>query len=449
MKKQLISALGMMAMALSLGSGCLVVSGDDDHRPQGCVEDCHEYEVCQTYCDAWECWDECWYETECEVFCPAPAPATPVTPSTPSSPPANGDACLCDIDCASGDVCISDRCVEKADNNKNATAGLCQACESTNDCVEDDARCIRLNYEQSDKQGEKVCSRTCEVDSDCPISFECVNVSQEVGVPAQCLPKIDAGASTRTCTNDASLECVKAKDCGVGESCVNNVCTAPSSAECTSASDCGSGEACRSFKCVAMETPECVDRSDCAASEICIDAKCTPQSTSCVFNSECDGGKCVDGACTASCQEHADCGPYERCRVPQGATNGLCEPVECRRSADCSAGQLCVDANCEQGCTTDAECGAGFVCGDNGYCKQDPNIECRSTSECAQDELCESGECKPACTCNQDCASGQVCNLTTNVCDTITGGSGQPVEIQCANSCDCPSGQSCTENVCG
>ena len=53
MKKQLITALGLMAATLTFGSGCLVVTGDGDDYHSGCYEDCVEYETCQTYCDAW------------------------------------------------------------------------------------------------------------------------------------------------------------------------------------------------------------------------------------------------------------------------------------------------------------------------------------------------------------------------------------------------------------
>jgi Cys-rich repeat protein len=440
MKKQLVTALGLMAAALTFGSGCLVVTGDgEENYHGGCYEDCIERETCQTYCDAWECWDECWYETTCDVTCPDPPPA--------SRPGNSYDECLCDIDCVRGESCVSGACVPRAeDNNDNGASGLCQACESSHDCVEDDARCVRLNYDHSDKQGEKICSRTCETDNDCPTSFECVNVSQEVGVPAQCLPRAPAGAE-RTCTNNPSLECVKAKDCAVGESCVNNECVAPTTAECSANSECGSGEVCKDYKCVDQTQSGCIDRNDCAANEICIDGECVGQNSSCIFNSECDNGKCVDGTCIAGCTSHDDCGPYERCRIPENGTEGLCEQVECRRSSDCSAGEMCVDANCEKSCTKAADCEGGFVCGDNGYCEQDPNVECRTTAECAQDEMCMDGECKQACTCNQDCSGGQVCDLTNNTCVDAGGNGGMPT--QCANDCDCPSGQTCNNNTCG
>lgn len=433
MKKQLLTALGLAVTAMTFSSGCLVIS-DGDRGQVGCYEDCYDYQVCETYCDAWECWDECWYETSCDVQCPDPQPGTPAASD-----------CLCDIDCAQGDICIGGTCVAPSnDSNDNAEAGLCQACESTHDCVEDDARCIRLNYEHATKTGEKICSRICELDDDCPIGFECVNVSQEVGVPAQCLPKAGSDGD-RTCTNNAELECVKAKECGVGESCVNNECTAPSAAECSDEQACGAGQVCRDFKCIAEETPECIDRNDCAADEICIDGACAAQNDSCVFNSECDNGKCVDGECIAGCSENADCGPYERCRKPEGGAQGLCEAIECRRTSDCEAGQVCVDAVCETSCSDSSPCDNGYQCNSNDFCERDPSVECLVTAECGADEICTGGACQTACGCNQDCPTEQVCNLETGACEQP--GTSEPAQ-SCNTTCDCPSGQSCDEGVC-
>lgn len=431
MKKRLLTTLGLLTAAMTFSTGCLVVTGDEDQREDGCYEDCQQYEVCETYCDPWECWDECWYESVCDVHCPAEVQV-------------DTDECLCDIDCAAGDICVSGTCVDRSPTPDTAAAGLCQACLSTNDCVEEDARCVRLNYEHSSKTGEKICSRVCELDDDCPIGFECVNVSQEVGVPAQCLPKAGEDGE-RTCTNNAELECVKANECGVGESCVNNECVSPTGAECRSDSECDGGEVCQSYRCVDAGTPECVDRNDCAANEICIDGECTTQNDSCVFNSECDDGKCVDGTCIASCTSNDQCGPYERCRIPQGGTEGLCEQVECRRSSDCAAGSVCVDAVCEQACDANADCGAGFVCNNNGYCETDPNVECRTTAECAANEICNNGACQEACGCNQDCPTDQVCDMDTGTCEDLA----QPEPAaECETTCDCPSGQACVDGTC-
>ena len=443
MTTPLMTRLFCMAAATALwattSTGCLLVGGQ---TPEGCFEDCYEEQVCSTYCDAWSCWDECWYDTVCDLQCPVVDDTVDVVPTV---------ECIDDIDCVLGTVCTNSVCVEPASNSKNnAKAGLCQACESTSECVEADARCVRLNYEHASKSGEKICSRICEIDDDCPINFECVNVSSEVGVPAQCLPKAQQDGF-RTCTNNPSLECVKAKECGVGESCVDNSCVSPQKpgAQCSRSNPCAQGQLCRDQACVDVAAPECKERKDCAANEMCSPSgTCEVQNTSCVFNSECDGGKCVDGQCIAGCTKDAECGSYERCRIISGQTQGLCEAVECRRNADCDPGQVCADALCQTSCSATRPCASGFVCGASGVCEADMKVECRTTAECGKDKICDGNACIDPCMCNQDCATGQVCDSTAGVCKDPAAS--MPPAQTCQTNCDCPSGQSCGANkTCG
>ena len=442
MKTKILAAFGTMMAAMTFSTGCLVVTDNGYHDNNGCFQQCDDYQVCQTYCDAWSCWDECWYETTCDVTCPEPAPDVVLVD------------CIDDLDCSGGDICVADRCVQAGNGGADtAEAGLCQACESTNDCAQEDARCVRLNYQHSTKTGEKICSRVCEIDDDCPIHFECVNISDEVGVPAQCLPKIDASSNgdLRTCTNNATLECVKAKECSVGESCVNNECVRPGQTDgggCATDSECAEGESCRGSSCVPQSDIECVTQNDCSSGEICIDGACAQEKISCVFNSECgDNGKCVDGTCAAGCAQSTECGPYEYCRKSQGAANGLCEAMECRRTADCEAGNVCINAQCKPACDDDSQCDLGYACNSNRFCERDADVECLATAECGAEQLCLDNACVNACGCNQDCADGEVCDLDSGTCGAAD--SGEPA-VTCANDCDCPSGQSCSmEGLCG
>lgn len=427
MKRSFLYCIGsMMLMALFL-QGCLIVS--ESHEYESC-NDCYDYEVCQTWCDSWDCWDECHWVTTCDYVCddggafyPSPDPVE----------------CYSALDCGSKEICVNDRC-QRQDTEDRGVSGLCQVCETSHDCVEEGALCIRLNSDRVSQQGERVCTRICDYNHECPTGFECVNISDESGVPSQCLPKKDAN-NLRTCNSAADLECVRANDCKVGESCVNNVCTGPKDAECSSQKQCGAGKECRNFKCESVASPECLTRTDCRASEVCIDGDCVKQNDSCVFNAECDGGACVNGECVASCSKDAECGPNERCRA------NLCEAIECRRSADCKAGNLCVEAKCEQACDKDAQCGTGFIC-KNSYCQADPNVECRSTAECARDEICTAGKCEAPCSCNQDCATGQVCNLDQGICEKAPANPGN-TPITCVDTCSCPSGLTCNNGVCG
>lgn len=442
MKLKMLAALGFILTTTTFGSGCLVVSGDQDRQcydecyQSSCYDDCRTYEVCDVYQDPWETWEECWYETECDQVCDTTC--TQVCEETWEAPQPSvvDNSCVCDLDCSANSVCVSGTCAPRKQDTQPGQAGLCQSCETSYDCGEPGAMCIRLNYDQGIQDGEKICARQCETNADCPQAFECVNVSAEAGASAQCLP-VDRN-NRRTCNPNPELECVRAKDCAVGESCVNNSCVGPNNAECDSHTACGAGKICRDFKCEDAQSPECVDRNDCSGTEICINGQCEAQNSSCVFNEECDGGKCVNGQCVASCTSNDQCGAYERCR------QGLCEAVECRRTADCAAGQVCVDANCEDSCNTTADCGSGYICSTHKYCTPDPNVQCRTNAECARDEVCDAGQCKTPCSCNQQCPVDQVCNAGSGTCEAIQ----QTPGTQCQDNCDCPSGQSCSNGTC-
>lgn len=429
MKPSIKAALALAFAVFNL-SGCLIVS---DTHEEGCYDDCHDYEVCETYCDPWECWDECYWETTCNTYCEDTTVDVNIDVTTTVD-------CFNDFDCGEGQICVADTCKPR-DTEENGLAGLCQTCSNNADCVEDDALCIRLNFDQATSTGEKVCTRTCEYNHDCPSGFECINVSSEVGVPAQCLP-VKGEFEKRTCNPSPELECVRATDCAVGESCVNNSCKGPNDAQCDSNNPCASGQTCRNFACVAVDAPECTTRTDCRSGEICIDGNCEAAAAEgCVFNNECDGGMCVDGTCLSTCNSNSDCGSAENCRA------GLCEPAECRRTADCGGGQICVDAACENTCnkTTGAGCTDGYSCNTLGYCEPDANVACRTNAECGRDEICTDGACVTPCTCNQDCGSGEVCDLNSGSCKAPAG---TPVTT-CETSCDCPSGETCTAGQCG
>lgn len=424
MKPVKLRLLAAVAFA-ALGSGCLIVS--ENQEAGACYEDCYDYQVCETYCDWWRCWDECWYETSCTTYCPDTV-ETPL-PSV---------ECYSAIDCGTGEICVNDYCRPR-DTEETGVSGLCQVCETNADCGEPGALCIRLNFDQATTTGESVCGRTCEYNHECPAGFECINIAVDNGTgTAQCLPVL-GDFEKRTCNPSPELECVRATDCAVGESCVNNSCKAPAEAECSSNKPCPSGQECRNFACVAANVPECTTRTDCASGELCIDGNCEAAAVACVFNAECDGGRCVDGQCRSTCSEDSQCANNERCRA------GLCEPLECRRSADCGAGEICVDAQCFDTCvaSTGIGCDAGYKCNNNGYCDVDPTIECRSNAECG-DEICQAGTCINPCTCNQDCSTGEVCNLNSGVCEAA----GAPI-TSCEDSCDCPSGKTCTNGTCG
>lgn len=95
----------------------------------------------------------------------------------------------------------------------------------------------------------------------------------------------------------------------------------------------------------------------------------------------------------AGCTTDGDCGGLLCVR-------GEC--VECVRSADCAAGQACVDGACaaeaEPECETTCDCGLGLVCED-GVCVEDGRPEPYCLTDCDCDygagETCVDGVCVP------------------------------------------------------
>ena len=296
--------VGLLAIGsvMFIGTGCYHLwDDDDDDVPPGCRRECGDVQVCRVVCDADRCWQRCGLVPACRVTCDR-----------------ERDPCSADADCFEGEVCVANRC-EPTDTESQGLAGLCQTCESSANCIEEDSRCVRINFDGATDAGENVCARACATRSDCPVGFECAVVSVEAGEEAtsQCLPLAD-DAGRRTCSANDALECVEASDCPLGDSCVDNTCVGPGTVACDVNVPCADGLECVDGACVA------------------------PSPESCVFSAECaEGQECVDGSCVVRCTADTDCGELESCFA------GACRLVECQRSADCPAGEVCVDATCQ------------------------------------------------------------------------------------------------------
>jgi len=406
--------------AFGFGSGCLITDGNSAGG-----DCCVNYEKCETVCDfTGNCRQSCWFEELCSDTCGGEAGEPGGEDSL--------DFCYHDGDCAGAEICVNNLC-RVPTTTERGEAGLCQACQTNSDCADPDALCVLLGDE--DAGGETVCTTPCG--SGCGEGFECKTIAGS----SQCLPKADANG-VRSCANVPELECVTARDCAAGESCVNNECEAPETAECSASNPCASGETCRLGECVEDNAPECADRNDCATGQTCEAGACVGGDETCVFNSECaEGAMCVNGKCFSDCSVDEECGRYEYCR------QGLCQPSECSGTQDCAGDEVCVDAICQPACdpnTSSDSCGEGYICADGGFCDRDPNVECRTSAECLRAEICIEGQCESPCTCNTDCAGGEVCNLDSGTCEVPADGGPE----SCDSVCDCVSGEQCVANEC-
>ncbi len=406
-RAQQILTVGVAALAImALGalSGCLITDGDSEGQHNtstgggfydDCYVDCEQEEVCQSFCDMSGCFEDCYIEEICVEVCDGGGGSGG---SGGGGTGGDSDRCYSKFDCPQGWSCHGGQCYEPG-SDVQGDAGLCQNCQSRDDCFEDGALCLGLNYNPDTGQGETICSRACSIDSDCPTGFECLNVTDEPGASDQCVPM--DGGEVGSCQAGGELECVSASDCGVAETCVNNTCQAPSDAECSDDAHCGTGERCEAYQCVDdSQGTQCVVSDDCSDDDaMCINGECVTEPQSCVFNTDCASSeRCVNGECTATCSSNDDCGSSQRCR------HGICEFIECYQTADCSTGEVCVEAKCEQTCSDNADCATGFRCSGFGYCEADPDVECRSSAECSADQICsDDGECMMACDVDDQC----------------------------------------------
>jgi Cys-rich repeat protein len=111
----------------------------------------------------------------------------------------------------------------------------------------------------------------------------------------------------------------------------------------------------------------------------------------------------MEGDCYYGCQSDLQCGSGDRCAVEQGTRICLPDPnppVTCTRSAQCSAGHVCLNGTCLQSCTETEQCKNLVDRCASGVCQPDrrPLGQCVLTSECAAGFVCLDGACVGACT---------------------------------------------------
>ena len=305
-------------------------------------------------------------------------------------------ACVVDTQCAAGEICTQNSCVQKqclgdADCaaptprcTVGATPQLCVACLGNSDCPN---------------------GGTCQGDHTCLAATGC----------AHCQPPTPAcNTASNTC-----VACVSPKDCATGETCTpQDTCV---STRCTSDNSCAALPA----------TPHCD-----TATGSCVQ---------CVSDGQCPAGnKCASGACKPVCTtatQAQDCpAATPVCRV---SPSPAC--VQCVASTDCPSGQVCTSSNTcvvqTTGCSSNATCPPATP-----VCVAPNCVQCAASADCKNGQGCDTA----AHTCTLTGGSGQICgpgkSCNTGLLCIDEGGLNGPV---CRPSCNpyaaaCASGTVCS-----
>lgn len=208
------------------------------------------------------------------------------------------------------------------------------------------------------------------------------------------------GPGDRTCTDDP--------ECGPGGMCIDGSCVDP---VCDEDADCGGGRLCIDFTCVDGPTT-CRTHGDCAVGSYCLEDvsadECTPSGV-CSTDGDCEAGFWCDyrGTCVprdpSECRTSADCTGGALC------IENRCEAVDdtCQFNRDCAPGSACVDNQCTAICTGDSDCEAGDTCV-NSFCR--PTEDCTTSAMCGAGEHCVNARCLPDCEGSPaSCDTGSYC----------------------------------------
>jgi len=313
--------------------------------------------------------------------------------------------CHTDADCALGQVCDADVCLDTTcltdvdcetwDLLCDETAGYCVECVADGDCGANQAcvanvcefSCADDAYEENDTK-ETAAALTagthdlamCDPDGNEEDWFA-IDVAAGVVLGVQATFTHAQGDLDIALFPADSTTAIDTSS-GVGNS---EVVTRPAGDAATvylRVLRIGSGASAYQLS-VAMD-PACVADSECGEGNICQGFACTP---GCRTDAGCaDGFICEALTCVAGCRTTFDCPDEEVCNAAHE-----CVVPGCLEDAECQLGDVCEDYEClTTTCTADAECDDyGFVCDEaESWC-----VECTADGECGANEACIGSRC--------------------------------------------------------
>jgi hypothetical protein len=183
--------------------------------------------------------------------------------------------------------------------------------------------------------------RSCLANSECVEGAHCSRIEAE---------------ARQVCRLD---ECMRDSECSEGEMCRNFDCITTLGASCSDQSGeygCSDHEICSEGECVAAP-PEggnsCWNDSDCAPDAPCTYGTGVPLCATCADDEQCtdpEASYCHEGHC-GICNA-SSCAP-RHCDERQGC-------VECLQDEHCQPGGRCVNGACNASCDQQEECGSGL-----------------------------------------------------------------------------------------
>jgi formylglycine-generating enzyme required for sulfatase activity len=360
--------------------------------------------------------------------------------------------CLTSVDCAAGESCVNQACVEgRSDAGKSGSGA---ACIYNSDCVSPNVCKLGL------------CRNACNADVDCNAGDRCVN--HGCVTPGTSATGPDAGCIPSTCQE-------RSKNCGVTDDGCGGVIacgTCPSGETCGGggiANVCGKG-VCAAKSCAAQgkncgTIPDgcslLVDCGECDAPLTC-GGSGQPNVCGCkVKEKPCAGKQC--GTVIDSCGNTVSCGG---CPAPETCGGGGdANQCGCTKTTCDAAGAACgfVADGCggllDCGACANGTCGAGGApnkCG-SGTCTASTcatlGDDCGSVSDGCSGKL-DCGSCKAPDVCGGG-AKATVCACPKTTCDAESSNCGS-IPDGCGGALDCGNcvapatcGGGGTPNVCG
>lgn len=329
----------------------------------------------------------------------------------------------------------------------NHTQGEGEPCQSDADCGDDDEQCTRSEP---------------GVEGECLPLFEVRTIGESCSNPQQC----ESGLCYE---GECAQECEEAGDCSGDWLCheagEGGICEAPG--HCDNDGDCPTGGIC-AFG---------IDEDEGGLSTYCLPENAgVAVGESCEENDDCLSRACVEGYCSAPCDDDEQCGSLQVCEEDLLSVDG--EEGEFEMCVDMPAIACTTPGECDEEmltCNTvvpDEGAVEGAVCGRVNPDQNELGEECTEAADCESDQCWVSsdgsaGECSVFCQdADQDCADGQICSAKAaglgmclascdrnddcqggNVCQLGTDPQFESVHSYCSLQVgDEQTGESCDEN---